>query len=462
MFCPNCGAENPEDAVFCGNCGKNISKEFQAAKRAVQEDHGSATCHAAVSSQPYDVQPYRAYRPVPAAVRKPLKRSTKAAIVTVAVIAAAAIVLFNVGLAVTSPEAAAKNFFESIRSSDWKRAYSMLNVTENGFVNEKNFQRALKDANAAKVINYSVVGSAEKDALKDTPGSSDKKSGVSSQLSRTVTIQYTTATNSQPQTVQVDVVKQPEKRFLFFDSWKITPLELLVPDVTIDAPKDCSVFLDGTKLPDSYLDKDSQNTGNDAPSGMQYKIPNLFRGNYTLKTTSPYLEDSSSEVDVSPSQTFFTVKDLGLKKSVKEQLSETAQQAIKDLYTAAFAGKKFDSVKSKFAPDTDSQSNAESAYQDLVSRISKNGGEGFKDLTFTNLTCADPKMDSSESGNGSGLSVVLNIQADYSYTYADPSYFSDEPTSDYKGTDSRQMSLTYRLCDKKWLISGEDGLVIYY
>lgn len=27
MFCPNCGAEIPDDAVFCGNCGKNILEE---------------------------------------------------------------------------------------------------------------------------------------------------------------------------------------------------------------------------------------------------------------------------------------------------------------------------------------------------------------------------------------------------------------------------------------------------
>lgn len=37
MFCPECGAENPQDAVFCGECGCDIQKELQKEKAASEE-----------------------------------------------------------------------------------------------------------------------------------------------------------------------------------------------------------------------------------------------------------------------------------------------------------------------------------------------------------------------------------------------------------------------------------------
>ena len=466
MFCPNCGAENQDDAAFCENCGTDISQAFEEAKAELKEQGKTERPAGGVTA----LEPYVYKTAAAKSVGKHLKKSAKIAIAAVLAVIVAAAVLYNVGLKMYSPQTSAKNFFEAVRSSKWDTAYSYLSVSENDFINKANFIKETKSSDVPKVVNYSVKNET---GSKDDVSAAADGSGGDTQLSKTVTIQYTTQNGFTPQTLKVHLVKQAGKKLLLFDDWKVSASDFVSTNVLINVPKECTAYLDNTKIADKYIDK--SNTGldssaNDAnnmdnssnqQNGLQtytyYKIPSIFSGKYTLKVTSPYTEDYKSNINVNGNDASFNVDNLSLKKDILDKLSGMPEQALNDIYAAAFAGKSFDSVKSYFTSDSESQSGAESAYNEIVNNVAKDNTAGFKNITFTNFN--SNVTNSSATGN---MSVQVDTQADYSYTYTYPSYDGGESAQDYTGNSSANMSFTYSLCDGKWLISGISGLVIYY
>ena len=456
MFCPNCGAENQDDAIFCESCGADIAKQFSEAKKLQGEEQRSQYSPAA--KQQVQMTPY-VYSRSPAALGKPLKKSTKVVAAVAAAVIVLAVVLYNAGLKVCSPQTAAKNFFEAASASDWDKAYSYMSVPENEFVNKSNFIKKAKSSKIPKIVNYSIKDTDTSSVLASTDTSDKSKSG----LSETVTVEFTTQDDATPQQLQLNLIKQKDKKFFFFDDWKVVPADFVTSGVIFSVPDGCSVSLDGTKLADKYISKaaagDDGSTAEDS-SFVTYTLPSVFSGSYALKISSPYTDDYKSDININSSSSSFGVEAdmLKVKQSVKDKVKEMPKQALNDIYAAAFAGKDFDSVKSYFTADEDTQSYAASLYSDMLSHVYSENNDGFKNITFTNITAEE---ENSQNGSG-GMSMVLGVRADYSYTYTYQPYFGDGGTQDYTGTNSRYMSFTYRLCDGKWLISNCDGLAIYY
>lgn len=52
MFCPSCGAENPDDAAFCGACGKPLAQPSQAPQTPHEEETVYQVVDTAEASDP--------------------------------------------------------------------------------------------------------------------------------------------------------------------------------------------------------------------------------------------------------------------------------------------------------------------------------------------------------------------------------------------------------------------------
>lgn len=454
MFCPECGAENRNDAVFCENCGADISKAFtEAQSSAVKQENQPQSFENDRQEQFFSAVQLQNAAPVQAAavrVKKPLKTSVKVLIGVVLALVVLIVVFYNVALRMFSPEKAAENYFSTLRAGDWSGAYSHLNVTESEFINQANFVKLMKKNQTPKIVNYSVV--------KDKAPASSKKSADGG-LTKTVTIQYTVQNNSQPQELNVPLIRQPEKQFLFFDTWKVSSADYITPELTVTAPDWASVTLDNIKIDEKYKDEKAskENTSSGTSGGAEqtvtYKLTNLFTGSYTLKAVSPYTEDYSEQVSVGAENNTVSVGNLELKQSTLEEVAKLPGQAIQNIYKAALEGKDFSSVSGYFCPDSDTQNRAESVYKNVLDSMNKGTDGGFKSLSFSNLS-------SKASGSPENLSILTETDFNYSFTAAYPVYYGGEAQQEYSGSNSGDISVLYRLSDGKWLISQIDGLTL--
>lgn len=454
MYCPQCGAKNQDDAVFCESCGADISQAFAEAKSAVQ-DQKAEEKKPVTGLQNTAAAPIAEYNYQPAAVspavkvRKPVKTSVKVLIGVALFLIVAVAVLYNVGLQMFSPESTAKNFFETIRAKDWNNAYSYLNVTESEFINKANFVKVMGKSSTPKIINYSVY--------QDKTNSKNEDAGS---LAKTVTVQYTTQDNSSPQQMEIKLIKQPQKAFLFFNTWKVASTDYISDDLSISIPQGSTAFLDNTKITDKYKvamvpADSSSNSADSANQLVTYDLPRIFIGNYTLKVTSPYTDDFSKNISVDTGNNSENIDSLKLKQSVLDDVSKKPEQILRDIYSAALAGKDVDSIKKYFAPDDNTQNNLKINYQNILDTLNKGTDGGFKKITFSNFNSSVTDSKASVAST-----ITVETKFDYNFTAVGPTYDLAFPAQDYSGHNNGNLTFTFELSGGKWLVSDAGSLTL--
>ena len=452
MFCPECGSKNADDAVFCENCGANIAAALQQAQ---QEAPQTGTVQGAAQmpryTSPTGTSPAApapgTYVSAPKKARKPLKTSTKVTLAAVAAVVVAGIVLFQVGQSQSSPDKVATDYFAALQAQDWNSAYQKLDVGSSEFLTEKNFESVQKqNTKDEKIASYEVSPAKLTDAL--TAGSFDKGSGA---LTKHVVIQYLMKGSSTPKRQTLSLVKQQGKKWLFFDSWKISTDNLVTSEVNISAPSDVTVSLGDIKLGSKYLvkdkDADEDSDKDDGNALVTYSVKKIFSGNYTVKATSPNIEDytHSEDIDESDSEITINRSDLKLKQSVLDSVAKQPGDIIKALYTAALAGKDFSSVSSYFVTDRDHQQLLQDEYSEIKDEIAQGDKGGFKSIDFTSF---NPEVDRSSSDMET---IVVNTNVKYSYTAQPGTFFISNPAP-YSGSDSSSFQMEFRNDKGKWLV----------
>lgn len=263
MFCPQCGTKNDDDAVFCSNCGADVSQAFSEAQ-ASQPQQSDAGFSPPVQDS-HTAAPTYVYQSGTAAVKPgtPMKTSTKITMAIIVVLIVACAALYNVAKQMNSPEKCAQTYFGAIQAKDWAKAYPFLDVTESDFINEANFAKMMeKSVGAQKIVNYSILD--EKTLKSGTSNGTDdqmKDPLLAGGLTKVITVQYTVQGETEPQTVPVILVKQPQKNFFLFDTWKVSPGGYITPEADITVPYGTTAYLDGVKIPDSAKAEDVSSGG---------------------------------------------------------------------------------------------------------------------------------------------------------------------------------------------------------
>lgn len=366
MYCENCGNKVKNKDNFCENCGHKLKK-----------------------------------------AKKPeIKKKTVAIIViTIALILGLISIFLTVRNACT-PENVALDYFKAVTSNNVGKLYSYLNVPDKEFTSKKVFKNIMKETKEDKVINYSVTNS-----------------NVSTDnLEAEVTIKYITE-NGKSQSMQVNLVRNKNNKYLFFDNWEVNDEAELIKDYQIRVSKGSEVILAGEKLTKNYLEKEDSNSEYDV-----YKIPYMFKLTYPVTVSYPAGVTVKKEVKpvgfINRDTLDLSLEDLSKKE--QKNISEKVLEKINLLYDSALDNKSYSEIKDNFSEDN------EEDYNDFKELL--NERFDAKNLKFSNVKLNRVSLD--EDGN-----LNISFKIDYSYEKDGKeessaySKISFKDVKDYKITD---------------------------
>ncbi|MDD2957997.1 MAG: hypothetical protein PHR92_05645 [Lachnospiraceae bacterium] len=200
----------------------------------------------------------------------------------------------------------------------------------------------------------------------------------------------------------VSVVKEKEKRFFFFDDWRVLPDHCMVQDYTITVPAGSTLYLNGKPADASWIVADA--------AGEQYRVPSILPGSISILVQNPALEDLSEDADTTAGNIDLCSK-MKLNEGSKAACLEIGVKTLKDLYSASVKG---DSSKlsadlysgCRKAAETfvNSQKNTLSQQEDSTSQFVSIAVSGF------NPRYAEPVYGTAEKG---GIQMELSLTYHY-------------------------------------------------
>lgn len=412
MFCEQCGAKNNVQDAFCAECGAPL-------------------VHENVQQQPVTTN-------VVSGPKKPMSKKTK---IIIAVIAAVAI-LFGVGYKIgsdaTDPKKVAEDYIQATVTKDADKLYKYLNLEgDTTFVSKKIFKNIIESNDADTGIeNFKITG------IEYGTG----------KLTAKVKFTYTMKESTTEHTDTVSLVKQKEKKYLFFDNWKIsdnTNTSVTIDNFSIKVAKGSTVTFAGIKLTKDYLDKDESTSTLDV-----YKLPQVFTTETKIKAVLS--NGMEIEEDVTPStyrdSYTITFDEDNLSESAKEKITSKAKSTLTTIYTNVIANKAFSEFKSTFEHGKLDLTDLESSYTNLASDLASDTTK-LTSINFKTVTLYS--VDTNEDGN---LKVKVKANYDYSVSYTD--YNGEVQTHD--DSDYDYITFVFAFDKNSYYVVDADNLIDYF
>lgn len=122
--------------------------------------------------------------------------------------------------------------------------------------------------------------------------------------------------------------KQSQKKYYFFDQWKVLADHCMVKEFTFTVPAGSQVTVDGRNADSAWLVEKGEATAKDT-----YRIPEILPGMAKINITHPIFETVEEEVDTTK-QTVDLCKELQLSEAGKASCLEAGVQALREFYLA--------------------------------------------------------------------------------------------------------------------------------
>lgn len=430
MFCQNCGAPNSDDAVFCESCGAKLEKEDKPFLPNGQNGGNAINGNNAS-------YPAQAIRTV---MHKPISKLTVVLIAEVIALVAVVYAIFSIGEKGFGAEQEATNYFINIANGDWEKAYKKLDIEESEFINSQMFAEANKENYLGSVNNYEVRTNSQNSPLEQ--GSS---------LGTVVTIDYRVKGNTENSSYAVTVNKQADKRYLFFDNWKVGASNLICQDYSIYVPQGASVAVDGILLDDKYAAADNVENGDyyEDVNLSHYVIPQIFYGIHSITVSMEDRKDIADTIQIGYDNTQYYVENMQFKDEVLTELIQMAGEDMQQIYNAALAGKNLKTIENLFSQKEEYMESIKESYDILLSGMNEGSSVPAK-ISFSDIT-----------GNvyNNGTSVEVSFAYEVEYTYED--WWSGERKKDrYQGTD--EWSFYFVKEDGNWVLANLGCENLYY
>lgn len=400
MYCGECGTKNEKGAAFCEKCGSKLEGEV-------------------VNNKPNKVN-------------IKMTKKTKTICLVVGIIIAAIVAFVVVFSNLTNPKTVAKDYIKAVVEQDGNKLYKYLDVSgDTTFASKEVFAKILKEnKEEGNVDNYKIT---------DVTYSSSK-------LQATVNFKYTIKGSSLERSSSVTLTKQKDKKYLFFDNWKVNGTEVsTVKDFTLKVLKGSEVYYGGVKVSDKYKDTKSSTSNYDT-----YVLPVVFA--YETKITAKLPSGLEIEDEVTPSKYYssYTVKfsSDNISDKEKDKIATFGENTINKIYENAIANKAFNDIKSDYEHKGIDLSSLEKNYTSLTKSLSSSSSK------LTSFKVTDIELYYTDLNSDGYLEVEFKVDYEYETKYT--SFSGEEKTNSddsyaYMTLILTQDKGTYYLVDTKYL-----------
>lgn len=413
MFCAECGTKNETGAQFCENCGHKIEVETVAATTTVAPNSGKSF----------------------STKIKEMSKKNKIISVIAIVLVVALITVYLVLNNMTKPEKIAEKFFNATMSYDVDAVYKFLDVEESEFTTKEMLKRIsssdIDEDDIPKVLNYTVA-----------------KPVVSSDgLSVTVTITYVVEGDDDSETASIKLVKDKNKKWLFFDNWKVSVSGTdTVKGYEIKVMKDSKVTIEGVEVNSKYIDKKESDDTLDV-----YSMPAMFATYYDIVITLPIGIEIEDDIYVSKNSSYtYKLSISSLTDEVEGNIKTAVKTNLQILYNGVKDKKSFDDIKSSFDYKDADLTDLKDVYEDLVDDIGSS-------ITLTKVEFKDVTLSSVSINEDGNLYVSAKVTYDYSLTYQ-----SGEETKTHDSNDYDYIYLTFDYADNTFKLIDASSLNTYF
>lgn len=402
MFCGECGTKNKKGAQFCENCGAKM--ETPKKEVFVKE-------------------------------KKPMTKKNKIITGIVGLVAMIVIALCIFLGSLTSPKNIAEKVFNATVNYDFDTIYKYLNVEDSEFTSKEMFNKVMTSnydiEDKPVIVNYSV----------GEPVISDDK------MSATVTITYMMKDKDKSDTFDVKLVKNKNKKWLFFDNWLVNTKGIdVAKNYKIEVAKGSTISVEGIALSSNYLNSEESNENYDV-----YVIPSIFEARYEVNITLPIGLQVTSKMNVYDNGSYKYRMSLNdLTNEVKDNLISISKSSLQTLYDGVKEQKSFDDIKSNFEYENGDLTTLKSDYENLVNSI----GTSIKltTITFKEIKISDVNITSENK-----LKLYLKVSYDYSVSYE-----SSGETKTHDSNDYDYLYLTFDYVNGNYKLVDTSSLITYF
>ena len=263
MYCSECGAVVKAGDKYCPECGNIVKSEDIEKELNVQQ----AVSNAGIEKKIIQ--------------RKEMPKVTLFHKILITESILFLILLFAAGSYVkklVSPEYIASAYFEGMTEGNFDFVYENTKITENAFLTKEMFKKYADVWDGEAVTSHYVECGLEEAFNPD----------------RVVTyVFYHKADDAKEKTYRLTLEKQQEKKYFFFDTWKVVADHLIETDCTLYAPEGAEVVIGGITLDSSYQNKEESEYGE-----VKYELPAMFKGKYDICITQSGKQNYQGILDV--------------------------------------------------------------------------------------------------------------------------------------------------------------------
>lgn len=414
MFCGECGAKLKKNAKFCGECGAKVPEEQrEKTEKIIQKPK-----------------------------KKPMSASKKLLIIAILILIVGGIIGYNVMVSKLGPEGTAKSYIDALKSNNAGEIYDSLGLEgDTTFASKKMFQTIFEndENNLSNITNYTISDVIYSDG----------------NLAATVEFKVTRKDSSEEDTVNVNVIKKSDKKFLIFDEWEVTKDSVsvlgvnLVENYQVRVPKNAKVSINDIELDKKYLNTDYSSDEEDV-----YVIPQIFEMTVNIKTTLESGLEITDEEEITSYDVAYTaeVSLENLPEDVVNKLQDQMTKDITTMYQNIIAKKNWDAVKDSYNYNGADLKKLQKEYNTLYERVVTNATNTLIEFKITDLTIS--RVELSDEGQ-------LEVTAKFNYNYK-ISYQSGEQSETKEDDSSNTTTIVYDYVNNSYKMNGISGTVKYF
>ena len=381
MYCPNCGKEVEDGALYCGECGAKIGGQPKKPQQTGTQQTRTQTKskkgpgRPPVSKSAQNKKTGDSFSP----------KAKKIIIAQVIVLAALIAAFVYLGTRNSKPESAASQFVKNYNDRNWSKVYDAYHFEEDTFINRDAFE-ATMDQSDAETLSSPVGGYLNNG-------------------------EYIYRIRKGSGYITISVARSLEKSFFFFDKYEVTGVSdsgVAVQSVTVPNISGVTLKIDGITAKNTSDDDDA----------VSYNV-RLFKGTHkaTFSGADGMFTENTYTFDTSGNS---LVSQIEYSDSAKEEAAKALEGYLPDITENRIKGRDKSNLSDCFVSEQRAQ-----LYGETLCTGSYSTGSDTKDLGDVAVSrCAAVDSASSSYSAASGIPVSVSATRTYQYPLSTGNYFT--------------------------------------